>query len=170
MTNVIINLEQTESWKNITVHYTWILNISVTCVVTWRQWRVLSPCISSPFMKGRHFNAGIVIKKGSLTSHQQSIHEGKKYPCRECDYKATTNSNITTHQQSIHEGKKFLCLECDFKATTKSSLTKHQQSIHEGKKYQCSDCSYQATEKGSLTKHQQSIHEGKKYQCIICSC
>ena len=40
-------------------------------------------------------------------------HEGKKYPCRECEYQAATNGSFAQHQRTIHEGKKYPWRECD---------------------------------------------------------
>ena len=51
--------------------------------------------------------------KGSLAQHQRSVHEGKKYPCRECDHQATSKSDLNKHQRAIHEGKKYPCRACD---------------------------------------------------------
>ena len=78
------------------------------------------------------------------------IYEGKKYPCRVCDYQATTKGCLAQHQRSVHEGKKYPCRECDHQTTSKSDLNKHQRAIHEGKKYPCRQCDYQAP--GSLNK------------------
>ena len=100
--------------------------------------------------------------------HQQVIHEGKKYPCRECDHQATSKRHLTQHQHGVHEGKKYPCRECDHHATSKGNLSGHQQVIHEGKTYPCSECEYQATPKSHLTLHQQAVHEGKKYPCREC--
>ena len=41
-------------------------------------------------------------KKTSMVTHYRSIHEGIKYPCNQCDYQATTQSNLQKHIQSKH--------------------------------------------------------------------
>ena len=38
----------------------------------------------------------------SIKTHIQSKHEGIKYPCNQCDYRATTQSNFQRHIQSKH--------------------------------------------------------------------
>ena len=37
------------------------------------------------------------------------INEGVKYPCGECDFKATTKENVAEHQRPVHEGVKYPC-------------------------------------------------------------
>ena len=40
--------------------------------------------------------------EGNLKEHRESIHEGVRYPCDQCDYKATTKGNIKKHKISKH--------------------------------------------------------------------
>ena len=37
--------------------------------------------------------------------HRQAIHEGKRYPCRDCDYQA--KGSLIQHQLSIRKEKKW---------------------------------------------------------------
>ena len=64
----------------------------------------------------------------------------------------------------MHEGKKFQCPQCEYKATEKGHLQRHIKSIHEGQKFPCPQCEYKAAEKGRLRKHIKAVHEGKKFQ------
>merc|ERR1712218_631376 len=52
-----------------------------------------------------------------------------------------------------HEGQRFPCTHCQYKATLKGDLQKYVKSIHEGQKFHCTHCQYKATEKGHLQKH-----------------
>ena len=68
---------------------------------------------------------------------------------------ATTKRNLQLHVKSVHDGVKYNCERCDYKATTKSSLCMyivHVQSIHEGVKYNCKICDYKATQASDLIK------------------
>ena len=56
-----------------------------------------------------------------------------------------------------HEGVKYSCSECEFKATIKSNLNTHIKSIREEVKYPCSECDYEATQKGNLNTHVKSV-------------
>ena len=68
--------------------------------------------------------------------------------------------------ESIHEGVKFQCPHCDYKATTKSSCNVHIRAIHEGIKFQCPSCSYKATQKNDLKRHIKSQHESLTLDAI----
>ena len=35
----------------------------------------------------------------------KSVHEGKQYPCEQCDYKAASTDNLTKHYHSVHKGE-----------------------------------------------------------------
>ena len=62
-------------------------------------------------------------------SHIKSHHEGVKYPCDQCDYKATQKGSLLSHIKSKHEGVKYPCDQGDDKATQKSNLLIHSQHI-----------------------------------------
>jgi predicted RNA-binding Zn-ribbon protein involved in translation (DUF1610 family) len=66
----------------------------------------------------------VIIKqpKENLTSHKQSRHKSKKYPCDSCKYQANDRRNLTKHKQSKHEGKKYPCDSCDYQATRRGTL------------------------------------------------
>ena len=58
-----------------------------------------------------------------------------KYPCIQCEYKATTQGSLKKHILSVHQKIKYPCNQCDYKATTQGSLKKHIESIHEEVKF-----------------------------------
>ena len=66
-----------------------------------------------------------------LSTHIKSIHEGVKFPCNQCDYKATQKGNLMTHIKSRHQGVIFPCNLCDYKATQKSNLMTHITFRHQ---------------------------------------
>ena len=39
--------------------------------------------------------------------HIKSIHEGVKFPCGQCDYKARRKEGLVIHIKSIHKRVKF---------------------------------------------------------------
>ena len=61
-----------------------------------------------------------------------SVHEGVKYSCKQCDYKASQSGHLTTHKMSVHEGVKYSCNHCDLKFSVLGNLNRHQMSVHEG--------------------------------------
>ena len=69
--------------------------------------------------------------KRNLLKHIQSVHKGIKYPCNQCEYKATQQGNLKTHIESVHEKVKYPCHQCEYKATRQSNLKTHIESVHE---------------------------------------
>ena len=47
---------------------------------------------------------------GSLKEHVESIHEGVRYPCDQCDYRATTKGNKKSHEMFKHHWCAFALL------------------------------------------------------------
>ena len=66
-----------------------------------------------------------------------SVHEGIKYECDHCNYKASYQSSLKTHKMTVHEGIKYECDHCHYKANHRNSLKKHSITFHEGIKYEC---------------------------------
>ena len=62
------------------------------------------------------------------------MHEGERYPCEKCDYKARERGSLRQHIKPIHEGERYTCEKCDYKATQKGSLRQHIKSIYEGER------------------------------------
>ena len=64
--------------------------------------------------------------QGSLNMHMQTVHEGLKFPCDECDKQFTQKGYLNVHMKSVHEGKTFICDKCEkrFINCNKDSSTK----------------------------------------------
>ena len=69
-----------------------------------------------------------------FTRHDHLNGLGIKFPCDQCDYKATRPDALRTHKRSKNEGKNAPCLQCEHKAFDIGSLSKHVKSVHFGKK------------------------------------
>ena len=65
---------------------------------------------------------------GSLVEHILSKHEGVRYVCKHCGYKATQKSNLKRHIKYKHQGLRYECPHCDSQLTTRSSLIRHMKS------------------------------------------
>ena len=61
----------------------------------------------------------------------QSVHEGVKYACNQCDKQYSAQQSLTQHKQSKHEGIKYACHQCDQHFTRQIRLTQHIKSAHE---------------------------------------
>jgi len=64
-----------------------------------------------------------------LTSRTKS--KDNQYLCSECDKPFTSPSGLRRHIKSVHEGQKFSCEACGFKAYQKWHLSTHIQDFHE---------------------------------------
>ena len=45
----------------------------------------------------------------TLKKHISAVHEGMKYPCDLCQYKASAKDNLKKHMIGIHSETKFEC-------------------------------------------------------------
>ena len=103
------------------------------------------------------------FSRRGLDHHKQSVHQGVKYACDQCEHQYKQQAHLTQHIQSKHEGVKYACDQCDYQFARQSNLTVHIQSKHEGIKHACDQCDYQATQKRNLNRHMQSMHSGVQY-------
>ena len=62
--------------------------------------------------------------------NQEYIHEGVRYSCDSCDYKATTTSHLKNHKESIHEGIKYSCDQCVYTASWRTKIAQHRKRKH----------------------------------------
>ena len=65
-------------------------------------------------MKGKH-----VLALNVIHGFIQINHDENNYPCMKCDYKRSTKVSLTQHHQTIHEGKKYHCRDCEYQAILK---------------------------------------------------
>ena len=56
--------------------------------------------------------------------------EDNKYPCDQCDYKATYACNLASHKRTVHEGVYYTCSICSYKSSRKDRLNKHYINKH----------------------------------------
>ena len=75
------------------------------------------------------------LDASDLKRHDESKHEGGRYPCLYCEHAATTASDLKRHVESKHEGVRYPCLYCEYAATRASDLKRHVERKHEGVRY-----------------------------------
>ena len=61
----------------------------------------------------------------------QSVHEGVKFICDQCDYEATTRSHLAEHKKAQPDWVTFDCDQCDYKSSWRSKLVGHVKAVHE---------------------------------------
>ena len=75
----------------------------------------------------------------------------KQFSCKQCDKWFIGNSGLYHHNKSNHEGVKYSCTDCEFKATLKQTLQRHLAVAHEGLcMFHCNQCAYKAAQKINL--------------------
>ena len=47
--------------------------------------------------------------------HIQSKHEGVRYSCNKCEYKATQRGSLKIHIEAKHEEPHYSCDKCEYK-------------------------------------------------------
>ena len=78
--------------------------------------------------------------------HQQVIHEGKKYPCRECDHQATSKRHLThssdlfplnKHQVNTRNKEKYYVATAHTSRFAKSAIPYMQRLLNDDWHKQC---------------------------------
>ena len=85
--------------------------------------------------------------------HIMSQHEGIRYSCDQCSYKAARKGYLKIHFESEHEGICFTCDQCRYKAIRKYYPNHHMKSMHE------------VVIRGNLSQHIATEHKLITYNC-----
>ena len=119
--------------------------------------------------------------KHSVNVHKRSVHNRRKFYCRECFSDFKLNSHLLRHLKNVHDLdlKKYdrkqeyhACTICDFRTVYKQNLNLHMESAHSVHKetFTCEICRYQFRQKSSLTRHRLTVHADKEeLKCQFCS-
>ena len=58
------------------------------------------------------------------------VLERLKYPCRQCEHKATKKGHLVQHKREIHEGVRYPCALCAYQSSRKTQSNKHMKKDH----------------------------------------
>ena len=115
------------------------------------------------------------ILKGSLTAHNNEVHEKKPFDCKKCDRSYTSERALKAHDERVHANSQkchkcnlsfYECDLCYSEFKTKVELEKHQSKVDKGRKiYQCSICSACFMSKYGLKNHINTHKDRSKYEC-----
>ena len=72
--------------------------------------------------EGVIYSCKLCVNTESLKIHIQSIHEGVKQACDQCDYKGNSQKSLKLHIKSRHDGIMFTCKYCQRKFTLQHTL------------------------------------------------
>ena len=109
---------------------------------------------SGEIRKKRKLNK--IKKIQTMLRHQQ--YQLNEKTCPHCDFKSNspTVQSIVEHIMSKHEGVRWECEYCGYKATQLSNLNRHIKYKHKGLRYPCPNCDKQLTTRSSLLRHMKS--------------
>merc|ERR550532_3501945 len=93
-----------------------------------------------------------------MRRHVSASHQGIRFPCELCNYRAPDKGSLMRHTRGVHEGIKFYCDFCVYSASQKGNLKKHVEMKHPDKEYSCPYCKFKVNWKGSFIKHMQNQH------------
>ena len=66
-----------------------------------------------------------------LKNHKMIQHEGIRYDCNMCKYRATTKDSLRKHGLIRHEGERYPWKLYEYQGTTKNNLKKHKETKHD---------------------------------------
>ena len=70
------------------------------------------------------------FRKNMLKHHRSYHQEGVRYPCSQCDDKATRSNHLKRHIESEHKGIRYLCNHCQYSSGRKDTLQSHIKNVH----------------------------------------
>ena len=68
------------------------------------------------------FNTKKALVKHSFEKHESSHQKGVRYPCSQCEYKATNTDYDMMHAESMHKDINNSCKGCEYKIHIKHVL------------------------------------------------
>ena len=74
----------------------------------------------------------------SIQKHKQTVHEGFRIPCDQCEKKFTQHNDLNNHMFSAHGipiNKNIRCNECDFNTVYRQVMTYHKKKKHVQEKF-----------------------------------
>ena len=64
------------------------------------------------------------------TEESKQLNEHAGFVCEECFKNFTSAGNLKQHKTAIHQGKRYPCNQCDYEGTRSTSLKRHIASRH----------------------------------------
>ena len=112
-----------------------------------------------------------ILKRSSIKTHMETVHEGvKRYFCELCGNSYTSSNALLNHIKAQHEKKwEYKCSRCERSYNTKATLKQHFDAHHLKINHQCTKCGKVFPYKTGLRKHDIVSHQKRKdYQCYHC--
>ena len=105
-------------------------------------------------------------KRVDLKNIQDSLWDGDRFVCDECDFTCIKLLSMRTHK--IKHRNRFVCKFCGHVTVSNSSLAIHIRKHTKEKPYSCADCDLNFSRKELLKSHIIRRHTEKPYACDVC--
>ena len=73
------------------------------------------------------------------------MEKENKHQCLFCNSIFSSRGSLKTHEDSVHKNMKFDCQDCEKQYTEKGQLKRHIKNVHEGIKSKCDQCDNEFT-------------------------
>ena len=105
-----------------------------------------------------------------IEEHNQSIHEGKRFPCNRCKFQAAYKITLKSHKICTHEENiiKAECDSCGHEASNKWNFNKHNKRFHTDQLFKCHHCGDTEETIIRLWSHLETVHSGACHKCDEC--
>ncbi len=113
---------------------------------------------------------GLRLFNSHLRKHKRArgILPSGRFPCKQCDFKANSQSALTIHMRVHTDERPYQCMYCAQKFRQKGALQSHEMRHTGEKPFQCEFCPKKFIQNSSLTIHRR-LHTGERpYKCSIC--
>ena len=70
-----------------------------------------------------------MVNNGNLKTHVESIYDRRTFQCNQSNFIASFKAGLNQHIRAAHEGVKYQCQHCVYKATQRGHLKTHVQFI-----------------------------------------
>ena len=100
-------------------------------------------------------------EKFNLNKHVRSVHEKRRYTCRECDAIFNRNDKLVEHVSGVHQ-RRFHCDECYAYFRVHRNLLEHTRSVHQKRRFNCPECDATFSRHNPLLDHVRLFHRKKK--------
>ena len=107
-----------------------------------------------------------------LLSHRRKIHDEKRYPCNQCNFRGLTKQRRERHIKAKHEKIIHYCDQCKYKTTYSDNFKLHLK-IHDPETwFQCEQCPFRTPTNHMLRNHRDKEHHEvteSEYNCFSCA-
>ena len=106
-----------------------------------------------------------------LRTHREKVHNEKRYPCNQCDFRGITKGRRDRHVKAKHEKSVHFCDKCGYKTSYSDNLKLHLKTHDPENWFQCEQCPVRTPTRHMLRNHKDKDHHEiteSQYSCSSC--